>query len=204
MDYRGSAMMPPVYFVWIAVTIAACISACASLGAHHACRDSWRLNPDMRSSGMFPAWARSGSVTLSADSPTVVPLSTHAGYIVMWVVLRSLGSSAYSLLPQTQRDVAFINMPSGHKGGAPADPLPSRSASLAAEELSAVELGKGDVAASGGSFVTLRSQGSMHMRTDSANESRSASPGAEAGWVYPRASPFSVAAARPFTAEGDW
>lgn len=110
---------------------------------------------------------------------------------------RILFKTSYSLLPQTQRDVAFSD-------GKAADAF-EIEAPAAAEPGKAAEFCESEAAA-GGSFVSLRSQGSMHMRSDSANESRPGSPRLEEaqggrGRGFLGASPFFVTSG---TAASEW
>ena len=113
-----------------------------------------------------------------------------AGYVVLYMAARRLGRSQYSLLPvsqvadgvgDAQPDPAF----SEHKaaGKAAASPAAEAAAGICDEDgvlsreasklLAAAERGAGS---RGASFTGgLRQQGSMHMRSDSAN--------ADSAWV---------------------
>lgn len=109
-----------------------------------------------------------------------------AGYVAVHLTVQRLGRSHYSLLPLSQldNDAGYtVPNPAAGVGKAAASPAAvtaavtiggsgsedvfSRGASLQDKQLAQAECGGGS---RGGSFTAgMRQQGSMHMRSDSAN-----------------------------------
>jgi hypothetical protein len=178
LDYPGSAMMPPVYFVWIAVAIAGCIcgSECDSVPMSsctlRCCRRveicvAWH-------------WLR---VLLSGDVPPLSPQLSQLLSLSQWrcrlcgAVLGGAAPGPQPVQPAADGAEYALPSPAVSKGKAASGPAAGAAAENdedgvfsreASKLLAAAECGAGS---RGGSFTAgLRQQGSLHMRSDSAND----------------------------------